>query len=78
MGEVKGVYRILVGRPEGTRSLGGPRHRRKDNIKMDLRKKGIDDANYIQLAQDSPMSSFCGHCNEPWGSIKKAGYSLVS
>ena len=35
-GEGKGVYRILVGKPEGKRSLGRPRRRWKDNIKMDL------------------------------------------
>jgi hypothetical protein len=37
MGEVRGAYKILVGRPEGRRPLGRPRHRWKDNIKMDLR-----------------------------------------
>jgi hypothetical protein len=36
MGERRGVYRILVGRPEGKRPLGRPRHRREDNIKTDL------------------------------------------
>jgi hypothetical protein len=36
MGENKGAYRILVGRPEGRRPLGRPRRRREDNIKMDL------------------------------------------
>jgi hypothetical protein len=42
----------LVGRPEGKRPFGRPRHRREDNIKMDLRETGIDGANWIQLAQD--------------------------
>jgi hypothetical protein len=37
MGEGRGVYRVLVGRPEGKRPLGRPRHRWEDNIKMDLR-----------------------------------------
>jgi hypothetical protein len=36
MGEKRGAYRILVGRPEGRRPLGIPRHRWEDNIKMDL------------------------------------------
>jgi hypothetical protein len=36
-GEVSGVYRILVGKPEGKRSLGRPRRRWEDNIKMDLK-----------------------------------------
>jgi hypothetical protein len=52
MGERRGVYRALVGNPEGKRPLGKPRHRREDNIKLDLREIGIDGANWIQLAQD--------------------------
>jgi hypothetical protein len=52
MGERRGVYRVLVGRPEGKRPLGRPRHRWEDNIKMDLREIGINGANWIQLAQD--------------------------
>jgi hypothetical protein len=52
MGEGRGVYGILVGRPEGKRPLGRPRLRWEDNIKMDLREIGIDGANWIQLAQD--------------------------
>jgi hypothetical protein len=52
MGEGKGVYRVLVGRPEGKRPLGRPRRRWKDNIKMDLRERGINVANWIRLAQD--------------------------
>jgi hypothetical protein len=52
MGEGRGVYRVLVGRPEDKRSLGRLRHRWEDNIKMDLRKKGIDGVNWIQMAQD--------------------------
>jgi hypothetical protein len=36
MGEVKGAYNILLGRPEGRRPLGRPRRRWEDNIKMDL------------------------------------------
>jgi hypothetical protein len=37
MGERRGAYRVLVGKPEGRRPLGRPRHRWEDNIKMDLR-----------------------------------------
>jgi hypothetical protein len=40
MGEKRGAYRILVGRPEGRRPLGRPRHRWEDNIKMDLEAVG--------------------------------------
>jgi hypothetical protein len=36
MGERSGVHRVLVGKPQGKRPLGRPRHRWKDNIKMDL------------------------------------------
>jgi hypothetical protein len=52
MGKGRGVYRVLVGRPEGKRPLGRPRRRWEDNIKMDLREIEIDGANWIQLAQD--------------------------
>jgi hypothetical protein len=40
MGERRGAYRNLVGKPEGRRPLGRPRHRWEDNIKMDLREVG--------------------------------------
>jgi hypothetical protein len=52
MGEGRGVYRVLVGRPEGKRPLGRSRRRWEDNIKMDFREIGIDGANWIRLAQD--------------------------
>jgi hypothetical protein len=51
-GEGRGVYRVLVGRPEGKRPLGRLRCRWENNIKMDPREIGIDGANWIQLAQD--------------------------
>jgi hypothetical protein len=52
MGEGRGFYRVLVGRPEGKRPLGRPRRRWEDNIGLDLREIGIDGANWIRLAQD--------------------------
>jgi hypothetical protein len=52
IGEGKSVYRVLVGRPEGKRPLERPRHRWKDNIKMDFREIGIVGAKWIRLAQD--------------------------
>jgi hypothetical protein len=52
MVEGRGVYRVLVERPEGKRPLERPRRRWEDNIKMDLREIGVDGANWIQLAQD--------------------------
>jgi hypothetical protein len=52
MGEVRGAYNILVGRPEGRRTIGRPRRRWEDYIKMDLGEIGFGDANWIYLAQD--------------------------
>jgi hypothetical protein len=52
MGDRRGIYRILVGKPEGERPLGRPRHRWKDNIKMDLQEMGCGGMNWIELAQD--------------------------
>jgi hypothetical protein len=52
LGEGRGVYRVLAGRPEGKRPPGRPRRRWEDNIKMDLRETGIDGLNWIRLAQD--------------------------
>jgi len=52
MGEGRGVYRVLVGKPEGKRQLGRPRHRWKDNIKMDLQEVGCGGMDWIELAQD--------------------------
>jgi hypothetical protein len=51
-GERRGVYRVLLGRPEGKRPLGRHRRRWENNIKMDLREIGINGANWIRLAQD--------------------------
>jgi hypothetical protein len=52
MGENRGACRILVGRPEGRRPLGRPRHRWEDNIKMDLQEVGWGDLVWIGVAQD--------------------------
>jgi hypothetical protein len=52
MGEGRGVYRVLVGKPEGKRPLGRRRHGWEENIKMDLREIGIDKANLIWPSQD--------------------------
>jgi hypothetical protein len=49
-GERRGVYRVLVAKPEGKRPLGRTRRKWEDNIKMYLRETGIDGANWIQLA----------------------------
>jgi hypothetical protein len=52
MGEVRGAYNILVGKPEGRRQLGRPRRRWEDNIAMDLGEIGFGDVDWIHLAQD--------------------------
>jgi hypothetical protein len=52
MGKKKDVYRILVGRPEGRRPLGRPRHRWEDNIRMDLLVVGCECVDWMELAQN--------------------------
>jgi hypothetical protein len=52
MGEGRGAYRILVGRPEGRRPLGIPRCRWEDNIKMDLQEVGWEGMDWIDMAED--------------------------
>jgi hypothetical protein len=52
MGEDRGVYRVLVGKPEEKRPLGKPRRRWEDNIKMDLQKVGWVREDWMELAQD--------------------------
>ena len=47
-----GVYRVLVGKPEGRRPLGRPRHRWEDNIKMDLQEVGCGGMDWIDVSQD--------------------------
>ena len=52
MGEEKGAYRVMVGKPEGKRPLGKPRHRWADNIRMDIQEVGCGCMDWIGLAQD--------------------------
>ena len=52
MGEERGVYRVLVGKPEGRRPLGRPRRRWVDNIRLDLKEVGCGYMDWIGLAQD--------------------------
>jgi hypothetical protein len=65
MGERRGAYRVLVGKPEGRSPLGRPRRRWEDNIKMDLRGVVCGCVDWIGLAE-------CG--NEPSGSIKRGEF----
>ena len=53
MEDGRGVHEVLVGKPEGKRSLERPRRRREDNIKMDLKELGRGFGDWMGLAQDS-------------------------
>jgi hypothetical protein len=52
MGERRGAYRALVGKPKGRRPLGRPRRKWEDNIKMDLQEVLWGGMDWINLAQD--------------------------
>jgi hypothetical protein len=52
MGENRKMYRVLVGKPEGKRPLGRPRHRWEDDIRMSLREMGWGVVEWIHLDQD--------------------------
>jgi hypothetical protein len=77
----RGVYRVLVGRPKGKRLLGRPRHGWEDNIKIDLRETGINGGtgfSWLRIGSSGWLvygNDVNG--NEPSGSIKKSGYSLI-
>jgi len=51
-GGEESVYRVVMGKPEGKRSLGRPKHRWEDNITMDLQEVGCGGMDWIKLAQD--------------------------
>jgi len=53
IGNRRGPYRVLAGRPAGKRSLGRPRRRWEDNIKMDLQVMGLRGVDWINLAHDA-------------------------
>jgi hypothetical protein len=52
MRERRGIYRVLVGKPERRRPLGRPRRRWEDNIKMNIQEVGHGGMDWIELAQD--------------------------
>jgi len=80
MGQGRGVYRVLVGKPEGKRPLGRPRRRWKDNIKMGVQEVGRGCRDWMELARDRDRWQVAGTCeygDEPSGS-KNAGNFLTS
>ena len=71
IGARRGVYRVLVGKPEGKRPPGRPRRRWEDNINRDLQEVGCGDMDWIELAQDRDRwREIFEWGNEPSGSIK--------
>jgi hypothetical protein len=52
MGNGRGVYKVLAGKPEGMRPLGRTRHEWEDNIKVDLQEVGCGGMDWIELVQD--------------------------
>jgi hypothetical protein len=52
IGKGRGVYRVLMGKPEVRRTLGRHRRRWEDNIRLDLRKVGCGCVDWMELAQD--------------------------
>jgi hypothetical protein len=66
MGEGRGVYWVLVGKPEGKKPLGRPRRRWEDDIRMDLQEVGCGGMDWIKVAQD----------RERWRALVNAVMSL--
>ena len=75
MEEGRSVYRVLVGKPEGKRTLGRPRHRWKDNTKMDFQEVGLGiwtGSSWLKIGQ---VAGTCECGNELSGSINLLGIS---
>jgi hypothetical protein len=68
MGEERGVYRVMVGRPEGKRPLGRPKRRWEDNIKMDLQEVGRGCGDWMEVA------GTCEYGYELSGSVKRGEF----
>ena len=69
MGDGRVVYRVLVGKPEGKRPLGKPRHRWEDNIKMDLQEVGCGGSRPV---------TFTTGCSQGFTNARCCGYSDMS
>jgi hypothetical protein len=78
MGQSRGVYRVLVGKPEGKRQLARSRSRRKDNIKMDLQEVGCGGMEWIELAQDRDRGQILVNAAMSLRVPQNAGSSLTS
>jgi hypothetical protein len=69
MGEERKVYKVLVGKPEGKRPLGRPRHRWEDGIRMDLKDIGLGGVDWIPtVSGQGPVAGCCECGDEPSGS----------
>jgi hypothetical protein len=55
MGKMRGVYRVLMGKPEGKRPLGRRRCRWEENVKIDLQEVGCGGMEWIELSQDRDL-----------------------
>jgi hypothetical protein len=64
------VYKILVGKPEGSRPLGRSKHKWEDNIKMDLKEIGWKCRDWIHVAQDRDQWQAVVNTVKPLGCIK--------
>jgi hypothetical protein len=63
LGERRGAYRVLVGKPEGKRPFERPMHRQEVDIKIDLQEVGGEGMNWIALAQDRHVAGTCEWMN---------------
>jgi hypothetical protein len=77
IGVKRGVHRVLVGKPEGTRLLGRPRRRWEDNIKMDLHEVGGCCGDWMALAQDRERLRALVSTVKTFGFHKNVGHFLT-
>ena len=61
LGERRGAYRVLMGKPEGKKPLRRPRCRWKDNIKVDLQEVGWGGMDWFDMAQDRDRWRACAN-----------------
>jgi hypothetical protein len=78
MGEKRKVYKVLVGKPEGKRPLGRPRHRWEDEIRMDLRDIGLGVCGLDSTVSGQGPVAGCRECgDEPSGSCVTESYGVL-